>query len=112
MTTEKPIQDLYTQILDAANIEYIHIGNRMFKNKYRTPLNLKYFADLLFLYEGVLYLRECGIKNRHKDQKEKQMEKMLRWSQQGANIRIILTEEAALKDLECIFEKEKIRGVK
>ena len=99
---EKPIQDLYIRILAQNNIEYVHIPNRTFSKNYRTPLQLKFLPDLTFLYKGTLYMREVGVPGRHLDQKGKQHDKMMLWHNQGADIAIITSIEAAMDDMTSI----------
>lgn len=102
MPTEKPIQDLYIRLLDIKDIPWLHIPSRAFSTRYRTPHNLKFFPDLLFYFNGQLFLRELGVEGRHKWRKGRQLEVMQKWKKNGADIAVILSEEAALKDMAAI----------
>jgi hypothetical protein len=109
MTTELPIQKLYTNALDANKIEWIHIPNRTFRGKYRPPENLCLLPDIIFLYKGTLFMREVGVRGRHLDRKGQQHDRMMRWASQGADILIVTSEEGAMDDLENIgLIKEEI----
>ena len=82
MTEKEEMQDKAVEILEKRNIEKIHIPNRVFSKGFMTPKDLKSFPDIVFLYKGILYMREFGIKkNSHKDRKDDQLEKMKKWKE-------------------------------
>jgi hypothetical protein len=104
MTTEKPLQDFYCDVLKANGVPFLHLPNtahRKVRAKYDSfnESCLKHFPDIDFQYNGVRYLRELGVPGRHLGRKSKQLEKMRLYGIHGANIAIITSLEAAEKDL-------------
>jgi len=94
--TEKPIQQLYIDILNSLGAPYIHINSK--GGKYQK----KDFPDLLFFYKGI-HLREYGVKGRHSKRKERQLEFMRRCKESSnskdVSYKLIFTENAAKEDL-------------
>jgi len=82
MSEKTEMQDIAIRILEAHDIEYIHLPNRMF-GKYKTPLKLKTLPDLIFTYNNKFYMREFGIHGRHEDRKREQWERMQKWKRQA-----------------------------
>ena len=104
MTTEKPLQNFYIDVLKANGIPFLHLTNqsfRSFRAKYDSfnESCLKHHPDIDFQYNGVRYMRELGVEGRHKGRKAKQLEKMMLYAKHGSNIAIILSMDAAEKDL-------------
>lgn len=102
---EKPIQDYYIKELEQHNIDYIHIPNRAFSKKYRTPKCLKDWPDLTFCTNQEVYMREFGVRGAHKVRKERQQTRMEVWSFNGnVDILTVYSMEEAQQDLLNIFK--------
>ena len=86
MSEKSEMQSYAESILNQHKIRNIHVPNRAFGNKYRTPENLKQLPDLIFTYNNKLYMREFGLKGQHLDRKEKQLQVMLEWQKQAPGI--------------------------
>ena len=100
MPTEKPLQDLYTRLLEARQVEYIRISANVYRRVKDNCIRL--LPDITFLFNGTLYMREFGVPGRHLDRKGLQHDKMMRWAAQGADIAIITSEDAAVEDMKKI----------
>ena len=100
---EKPIQDTAIKILEAHDIEYLHIPNIVFKNPKLDPntrKRLKEYPDLMFTYGKFKYMREFGIHGRHEARKNDQWLKMQKWKRQADSITDIrmIWSQAELED--------------
>jgi hypothetical protein len=96
MSSEKSIQDIYTDLFKRLYIPYYHENPRA--GKYQK----KNYPDLLFFYNGKAHFREIGISGRHTDRKKQQllyMQLCKHHAQDSLTIKLIFTAEAALQDL-------------
>ena len=87
--------------LNKRGIPFIHIPNSIFIRATWSVINMfRYFPDILFLYEGKVYMREFGIGNRNKQPKMKQWSFMQTWIRSGADGKIITTQGELLRDFQ------------
>lgn len=83
---EKPIQDTAINILEANNVQYIHIPNSTFQGGKKRSSKLKNHPDLTFTYGKKFYMREFGIHGRHEARKHEQWLRMQEWEKQAPSI--------------------------
>ncbi len=111
MSTEKEIfYDFINSLFQKLSIPYIHIKNSSFAGtRYRKPNpenvmmgDVNGHPDYTFCFNEKLYLREYGIEGKNLDQKGKQLERMRLWAKQGADIKLIFSEEAMMADFRYI----------
>ena len=83
MENEKELYLILEGALNARGIPFIHIPNRAFSKKYRTPNNLKHLPDYTFPFGGIVNMWEFGVPGRHEGRKEMQRDMMLSWKHNG-----------------------------
>ena len=89
---EKEIQDIFIKRLQRKRIDFIRVKNQGFKGKAKSANsfgvwkdgepNDKFFPDIMFPFEGTLFMIEFAIGNTNPKRKEKQRERGLHWEQQ------------------------------
>lgn len=114
MDKEKPLQDLYIDLLNQLELPWLHIPNRAFSKNARIRYDslgkpcVKSLPDLIFCFKGKMYFRELGIKGRHLDNKTDQIFKSKWWcSHCNGSFLIINNEEGLRAD----WEKIGLTGV-
>ncbi|GAH61173.1 unnamed protein product [marine sediment metagenome] len=76
MSERDELQRVAHEILRVNATPCIHIPNRAFGKRYKTPGDLKWFPDVLFAYQNRYYFWEFWIRSSgHSDRKEKQWER-------------------------------------
>ena len=103
-------------------MDFIHIGNRAFGGKcknYSTNAFTddeiigmsiscdKYFPDLVFPWHGKVYMVEFGVKDAHKERKEKQQHRMSYWRDIGGCLTFLITDISQVNDLVDALEMDK-----
>ncbi len=84
---EKPIQVAYIELLNGLKLPFIHLTNKaskrgVYNDCYDKPC-LTDFPDLMFAFNGKIFMREFGIEGRNLACKSRQTEKMCWWALNG-----------------------------
>lgn len=97
---EKPLQDKLIKRIDKAGGLYLHIPNRAFGKNRTAPECLKDFPDVQFCYGGCIYFIELGIMDgktiRHKERKERQLIKGMKWARLSGGYYELITNDEEL----------------
>ena len=118
--SEKPFQDYYIQILQKYSIDFVRIPNQAAHGKFASSKStavfeekgdqscIKNFPDLMFCFQGKVYMREFGVKGAHNARKVKQARRMDHWHVNGGiDARTIFSMEEAREDIEDRILKDK-----
>lgn len=101
-------------MLKKYSIDFVRIKNTGFKGKAASYKSYgvwkqgescdKYFADVMFCFQGRCYLREFGVPGANKDRKAKQLERLYHWTTQGGCDTLIVTDmQLAIDDWKVIL---------
>jgi hypothetical protein len=105
MTEKTELYNKYVAYLVALDIPRFHIPNSAFTNRFAGAWG-KSFPDIMFAYNGKVYMREFGIKGRHKGRKKLQKEFMERWAEHGnVDIKLLYDWTVAEEDIVEILGK-------
>lgn len=117
MSIEKEIQDYYISMLQKYSIDFLRLKNNGQKGKSKGAYsygafreghdNNKYFPDVIFCFNGKVYLREFGERGKNSDRKQKQEIRMFVWRDNGnCDILTVYDMDTACKDWIKILDKK------
>jgi hypothetical protein len=115
---EKKIDSYIVDVLQKKNIDFVRINNSNSKGAsgiyYTTAFYPVYscsrnWPDFTFPFKGKIYMIENGLKvgNKisHQDRKDKQVERMKYWSDNGGTIGVVIT---SVEGAKAFFKKIKL----